>query len=274
MSQHRGTADTPREKTKKKRKRQEEGHERSASSHKKHRVDNDAPPSAVHDSQAFSAPEPLDSPFHTQTSSLYLPLSPVSQLHPLEGLCAEHLSPMLLTYQQAFSGVVLSYSNPRLSEHPTATSPASGQQQQQQRQQTVLAKAVDEYAATFVWLTADFLLFKPRRGQRIEGWINLQNESHLGLVCWNLFNASIERRHLPRDWRWSDVGGHMSSDPDDPDRGQGCFIDGRGRKIDGMLSFRVLDCDIAYTHGRGFMHIEGTMLDEDDRAARGRGARI
>ncbi|KAI9885116.1 MAG: hypothetical protein M1823_003084 [Watsoniomyces obsoletus] len=212
------------------------------------------------------------SPFYKQTSSLYLPISPITQLFALEGLCAEHLSPLLLTYHRPFGGVVLSYSHPRLSEHPVSTpSKNSGT--------TVLAKAVDAYATSFVWLTADFLIFKPKRGQVIEGWINLQNESHLGVVCWNLFNASIERRRLPRDWKWSGVGGRMTGgvregggeeggrmiggEDTRDERGQGYFVDGRGRKVEGSVRFRVHDAETAYSYGKGFLTIEGTMVEDD-----------
>jgi hypothetical protein len=45
-------------------------------------------------------------------------LAPISQLHSLAGICAEHLSPLILTYYPPFKGVVLSYSNAQLSKHP------------------------------------------------------------------------------------------------------------------------------------------------------------
>ncbi len=254
--------------TEKKRKRHEEGQD----SHRKAKERR-----SVEDTQQEAtekAPTPVrvtESPFCRQTSSFYLPLSPISQLHPLEGLCAEHLSPLLLTYYRPFGGVVISYSNARLSERPTPTSSRT--------QGPTLAKAINEYAAMFVWVTADFLLFKPRPGQVIEGYINLLNESHLGLVCWNLFNASIERNRLPRDWKWSGVGGDMAGrngkrndenialHSDDEDRGQGTFIDGQGQAVEGMIQFRIIDSETAYSHGKGFLTIEGTLLDDDEEEA-------
>ena len=60
----------------------------------------------------------LSSPFHIQTSSIYLPLAPISQRQPLEGICAEHLSPLILTFYPPLGGVILSYNNPRISERP------------------------------------------------------------------------------------------------------------------------------------------------------------
>ena len=211
----------------------------------------------------------VSSPFRKQTSSLYLPLAPISQRYSLEGLCAEHLSPLLLTYYRPFGAVILSYHNPYLSEHPMATTANSTG--------PVLSKAIDAYGPSYVWLTADFLLFRPKKGQILQGWINLQNESHLGIVCWNLFNASIQRRQLPRKWSWNAVGGRMNPAPDDEDgpttasvaptrhdRGEGYFIDGRGMAVEGWIQFRLIDFETAYSYGKGFLTLEGTMLDDDD----------
>ena len=225
------------------------------------------------------------SPFHTQTSSLYLPLSPISQLHPLQGICAEHLSPLILTYHRPFRGVVLSYSNARLSERPTILSPGA-------QQEAVLARSVDEYAASFVWVTADFLIFKPQKGGWTEGWVNLQNEGHLGLVCWNLFNASIERKGLPQGWRWVEGGLEIGSKKkskqarnlseselsqgekeaqttSDDENSQGYFEDEDGNKIEGPLRFRIRDVDISLASdpGKSFLSIEGTLLGEREEEA-------
>lgn len=217
------------------------------------------------------------SPFHLQTSSLYLPLSPITQLYPLKGLCAEHLSPLLLTYYSPFHGVVLSYSNVRLSEDPSTSESATDK---------VLARSVDEYAVSYTWVTADFLIFRPQRGGWIEGWVNLQNEGHLGLVCWNLFNASIERKRLPQSWRWVRAGsdstqqdkqktrrnetveeqGSEEMDVDGVTEGEGYFEDSEGNKIEGAIRFRVRDLESTSSSDkeRGFLSIEGSMLSDEE----------
>ncbi|KAL9121638.1 MAG: hypothetical protein Q9187_001805 [Circinaria calcarea] len=228
------------------------------------------------------------SPFHTQTSSLLLPLSPISQLYPLQGICAEHLSPLILTYHRPFRGVVLSYSNPQLSENPRDIIPGA-------QQEPVLARSVNEYAASFVWVTADFLIFKPQKGGWTEGWVNLQNEGHLGLVCWNLFNASIERKRLPTSWRWVEGGLEVGSkekskqarnlsepeasggekgqkEPQTTNDGQdtqGYFEDENGNKVEGRLGFRIRDVDTSLTSDRekSFLTIEGTLLSDREEEA-------
>lgn len=225
-----------------------------------------------------------DSPFYQQTSSLYLPLSPICQHNPLQGICAEHLSPLILTYYPLFHGVVLSYSNVRLSE----TSELEAHQGE-----GVLAKSVDEYAASFVWVTADFTIFKPRRGGWIEGWVNLQNEGHVGLVCWNLFNASIEKKRLPPSWKWIAAAASTGSrstlkegtddmvidgfeeeepavevpSPDSEEEGH--FEDAEGNIIEGAVRFRVIDVETSPSteKEKGFLSIQGTILDEEQEKA-------
>lgn len=222
------------------------------------------------------------SPFYQETASLYLPVSPISQLHALAGLCAEHLSPLILTYYPPFGGVVLSYGNIRLSEESMAYGGGVNQV-------PVLAKSVDEYAVSFVWVTADFLLLKPQRGNYMEGWINLQNEGHLGMVCWNLFNASIEKKRLGKDWKWTGGSPHLSSKVKlkrdghtafrdgseaegevakrfDVQQALGHFEDAKGVAIGGLIRFMIMDFETSSSmdRERGFLGIEGTLLDEDE----------
>lgn len=232
----------------KKRKREigEEGH-RS----KKHRSEKAAP-------TASSIEPPAErSPFHLQTSSLFLSLAPVSQKFPLEGLCAEHLSPLILTYYPPFNGVILSYSNPRFAEKPFGNDGDS-----------TLLQNLDEYAVSWAWVTAEFLLFKPVRGAWLEGYINLQNEGHLGLVCWNLFNASIERARLPKEWKWIGVADQEKDMETEEgatyaEDGIGYYVDGEGKKIEGTVKFRVKEIESNHDKERGFLTIDGTMLDEE-----------
>jgi DNA-directed RNA polymerase I subunit RPA43 len=235
---------------KRKRDHDEGGHKSKSKKHKSDKTERQ--------SSALETPATA-SPFHMQTSSLYLPLAPVSQKYPLEGMCAEHISPLILTYYPPFNGVVLSYSNPRLSEKPFGN---DGEE--------VLLKNIDEYAVSWSWVTAEFLLFKPEKGAWLEGYINLQNEGHLGLVCWNLFNASIERKRLPPDWKWVDVSEMQNEEEDEEEGGKpyaeegiGYYVDGEGKKIEGIVEFRVKEIESSHDRERGFLSIEGTMLSEE-----------
>lgn len=217
------------------------------------------------------------SPFVQQTTSFYLPLSPVAHRFPLQGLCAEHLSPLLLTYYPPLKGVILSYSNPRLSSTPHNVPAISSTDDSPDAAPLAMAKSIDEYAVSFVWLTADFTVLRPAPGACIEGHVSLQNESYLGLVCWNFFNAGIDRRRLPKDWQWvgesgaSSRKGGASSDwmrggKAGAESSEGYFVDGQGKKIEGMLRFKVKDYESAPStdRERGFLSIEGTLLNQDE----------
>ncbi|KAK3618422.1 hypothetical protein LTR56_024645 [Elasticomyces elasticus] len=191
------------------------------------------------------------SPFFRKTETFYLALSPCANDFPLEGLVAEHISPLLLTYHPPLGGVVLKYSNARLSETPGGNADDN---------EVVLSKAMDEYAVTFVYLTVDLVLFRPTKGTYLEGYVNLQNESLLGLVCYNYFNAAIERQRLPKDWRWQEDGSQSSVRS--TKQGNGCWVDGSGEKVDAKVVFRVKDFEATAggEGGAGSMNILGTLL--------------
>lgn len=255
----------------KKRKRSEQ-HSGQSSPTKRHQSKDLAQDSRTID-ETFEPPETAEaSPFFERTSSLYIPLSPICQQYPLQGVCAEHISPLILTYYPPFNGVVLSYSNPKLSARPPEIS-------DDEEEGPVLAQSVNDYAVSFVWFTADFLLFRPQRGSRIEGWINLQNEGNIGLVCFNFFNASIERKRLPKDWKWirGDTGSlgalkstQLNGSQDQAEAPQvngfgdsdGHFVNGKGESVEGSLTFTVKDMEASRVSDRehAFLGIEGTLL--------------
>ncbi|KAF4539690.1 RNA polymerase rpb7-like domain-containing protein [Lasiodiplodia theobromae] len=254
------------EKKSKKRAREEEQAQQSPTKKPRPADQTDAAPqkpiktSMFQKSTAAAAPKTADSddsPFALQTASLYVPLASIGQQYPLKALCAEHLSPLLLTYYPPLKGVVLAYNNARLSEVPGGATNG-----------VVLARSVNEFAVSFVWVTADFVVLRPRKGIWIEGSVNLQNESHLGLVCWNLFSASIDRKRLPEDWTWVEAGEGADDedmDADKPDAGQGHFVDAQGKKVDGVIKFRIRDFETSprTENDRGFITIEGSLLPED-----------
>ncbi|KAL1961866.1 hypothetical protein VTN77DRAFT_990 [Rasamsonia byssochlamydoides] len=155
---------------------------------------------------AVSEESDPNSPFKLVTATLYLPLSPISisPTHALASLLAEHLSPLLLTYYPPFKGIVLAYSNASISSTPGVPGKTNGHSENPQP--LTLAKTANEYGVLYVYLTATFLVFRPQRGQILEGWVNVQSEGFLGAVVYNLFSVGIERRRLPADWKWIPPG--------------------------------------------------------------------
>lgn len=226
------------------------------------------------------------SPFYEKSYSLYLPISPISYHYPLSGLCAEHLSPLILKYYSPFHGVVLSYANVRFTPQTQEISA-----NENGKPAPILARSIDEYAASFAWITADFLIFSPKRGNYIEGWINLQNQGNLGLLCWGFFNAHIERKRLPKDWIWvscttqshitrNNERNHSINDEksqrdeeqhrtDSVDVEEGYFQDGNGKKVEGLVRFWVKDVESSRGVDRenNFVSIKGTMLGAEEEHA-------
>ena len=158
----------------------------------------------------------------------------------------------------------------------------------------MFARSVDEYAATFVWLTAEFLIMNPQKGDVCEGYVSLQNETNIALVCWNFFSATIERKRLPRDWRW--VSGNHSfgsrkqklkkiPSEDDMDLDESpkvssnatpmfeelgdYFVNAKGKRVSGVIRFKVRDVDTSSSTSRDFdfFSIIGTMLDDKEEEA-------
>ncbi|KAL1990402.1 hypothetical protein VTN49DRAFT_6241 [Thermomyces lanuginosus] len=148
-----------------------------------------------------------DSPFRLITATMYVPLSPISisTTHALSSLVAEHLAPLLLTYYPPFKGLVLAFSDAWMSSH-MPTSPTKPTTSGDEKQDLTLALSTSEFGVLYVYLTATFLVFSPRRGHILEGHVNVQSEGFLGAVVYNLFSVGIDRRRLPANWRWVPPG--------------------------------------------------------------------
>ncbi|PYI32816.1 hypothetical protein BP00DRAFT_424635 [Aspergillus indologenus CBS 114.80] len=162
-------------------------------------------------SQKKSTTTPAESsPYTLTTATLYLPLSPISisPTHAQASLMAEHLSPLLLTYYPPLEGIVLAYSNVTISSTPPSSpeSAAAAAATEDHPQPLTLARTAGEYGVLYVYLTATFLVFRPQRGQLLEGWVNVQSEGFLGAIALNLFSVGIERKRLPSNWKWIPPG--------------------------------------------------------------------
>lgn len=288
------------ERIEKKRKRTTIDNLQPTSPTKKHRSKPAVIPTSSQSAQTVPLRSTEKSPFHNLISSLYLPIPPISQLYPLQGLLAEHISPLILMYYPPFHGVIISYANPSLS-----TSPHLPLKNQTDGRPKAYARSIDEYAAPHIWLTAEFLIFRPQVGDVIEGWVNLMNEGNVGVVCWNFFNASVGRERLPSHWTWVPGGGRGAREKmklkkaatrpdyedeegteeeeqeeeekrvhreDEVEDTEGYFQDGDGKRIGGLLRFTVRSVETSRNMDResGFLSIEGTMLgDEEERELQG-----
>jgi DNA-directed RNA polymerase I subunit RPA43 len=221
-------------------------------------------------------PLPVDSPFHGVTASIRVSIPPVTQSWPLEGVCANFLSPLLLTYNPQLKGVIMAYNHPRLGSASLPNSESPDDHEESDDIPATLAQAVDEYAAPFLWLTAHFLILRPKKGSWLAAHVNLQNESHVDLILWNMFSVSIEKKQLPKTWKWVEnvANGHTTADIEQEDTRMkgvnetwGSWVDENGKPVEGTLRFRVVDFDVAIPSAgteSGFMSVEGTLLNEEE----------
>ena len=125
----------------------------------------------------------------------------------------------------------------------------------------------------------------------MEGYVNVQNESRLGVLCWNLFNASIERKRLPKDWRWDgptsrqrtprtrDIDEEDGEEDEDgiqregeEEEPEGGFVDGQSEAVMGRrVQFRIVDWELDQSaradtsaNTSSLVSFEGTMLNQED----------
>ncbi|OLN87070.1 DNA-directed RNA polymerase I subunit RPA43 [Colletotrichum chlorophyti] len=241
-------------------------------------MDVDSPAKSKSTSRAHQppdAPSKPQFPFFTQTVSLYLPIYPIGWDTPCTAAATQHLEPLVNRYVPDLKGVLLAFRNVALSEQPGRRHAATSDSEHCD------LISVDEYAVGFGYVTVDVDLFVPRRGAWMEGSINLENEGHIGVVCWGKFNASIESARLPPEWRWIHAGSAEAaayvSDPFDDNASThtaedehgavrqihttGFWVDGAGEKVKGRVRFRIKAFDVGVSGDHGYLSLEGTMLD-------------
>ncbi|KAI0151486.1 hypothetical protein BJ166DRAFT_536175 [Pestalotiopsis sp. NC0098] len=219
-------------------------------------------------------------PFFTQKVSQYLPLFPLGMIEPVEGYAEQHLKPLLNHYVPTFEGVLLGYHDVQVGEAPGKGSLTENSDNSQE----AMLESIDEYAVAFGWLTAKLDLFRPRRGAWMEGSVNMQTEGHLGVVCWGMFNASIEAGRLPKGWRWVSLLQGKNKEaaseeaslptPEPVEEGQeeeddsqlhttGYWVNNDGQRVRGNLKFQIKNFEVGVSGDYGYLSIEGTMLEPE-----------
>lgn len=273
--------------------------EKKAKKHKHTSSTSDAPADQPTESRQATVPEDKQYPFFTQTFSQRIPIWPAAFDEPLTKTAREYLDPMLNRYSPQFKGVLLAYKNVNLSDRPLRADPKHPPTDET----PVMLESFECYAPPFAWLTADLHLFVPSRGAWMEGEINLQSEGHVGVVCFEKFNASISRRSLPRGWKWVEQDeeelaaageeadpfqengqevegegegeGETSAEADGQDGGMkeveaaprlrstGYWVDENGDKVDGKIYFRIKNFSSGSTGDYTYLSLQGTMLDDE-----------
>ncbi|KAJ4350668.1 hypothetical protein N0V95_004516 [Ascochyta clinopodiicola] len=207
-----------------------------------------------------------DSPLlHSERISQFVALPPAALASPLPALCASILSPLLLSYFAPAHGVVLAYEDVALSSTPPASStPAASQSTT--GNETVMLRHIDEYASPFLWVTATFLIWRPRRGNFISGRVTQQSKTHLTLSYLNLFPISILATHLPQGWTFVAKEAAAGKGREEG----GVWTDQDGEEVRGDLRVRLLDFDArsdGKAKGKG-VRLEGSLVSEGEEKRR------
>lgn len=175
---------------------------------------------------------------------------------PTNGLRKDHLDPLLMSYYEPLGGVVIAYSNIRFESDK--------------------ARIVAESPFAHVWVTVDFLVWRPKKGAVLEGWVNLQSASHVGLLVENTWNVSIPKEKIPNNWTYHEVregfvpkktavpideGGEMEGIEygNKLEHDTGGWMDANGEYVDGLLRFQV-ESITAMGH---IFSMEGSLLNTE-----------
>lgn len=198
------------------------------------------------------APLP-DTNLYTERITQYVSLPPAALAAPLPALCASVFSPLLLSYFPPARGIVLAYEDVSLSSSPPGASTDA--------QDEVLLRHVDEYAAPFLWATATFLIFRPRRGSYISARVTGQSKTHITLSYLNIFPISVLATQLPENWTFkagtTDEGVWQTEEGD----------------LSGDVQVRLLDFDgrtDGKSKGKG-MRLEGSLVSEEVQKTKEKG---
>lgn len=187
--------------------------------------------------------------FQKVTTHMYVSLAPMHLNNPINGLKAQHLDPMIMTYFPKAKGVVLAYSNITLSEDNITTDSDNNV--------ITIAKIEGSSPFTFLWITVDLLIWRPQAGDVLEGYIYMQTASHLGLLIHDTFNASIKKYNIPNEWRFiPSQEDELNDDASGNFKSFGYWVDENETKVEGKLKFTIKSMQ---TSGK-VVSAEGTLI--------------
>lgn len=194
--------------------------------------------------------------FHTLSTNVYISLAPVYAHDPVEGVKAQHLDPLLMSYLPAAGGVVLAYYNLKL----------FGQQAEKSAKKAKALNISHNKAIVSMWISVDFLAWKPRPQDDVTGWVFLQSSSYIKLLIHDTFQATIRKHSIPKSWKFVQIGNASEATEDiercsqapDSRPGQGYWQDSDGKKVEGYLRFTVSSLNVSH----GQVSLDGSLLDK------------
>lgn len=202
-------------------------------------VDNDAAATtSVTTVGSSSSSRTVTSAFETMYPVLNLPIPPVWSNDPYSAF-SDLMDTLVMRYVPQLSGVLITHSPTRF------------------LQDTAVFSADSAFATAEVGF--ECVVWRPKIGQMLEGNICLSSPSHVSLLLYGLFNASIPASHLPEE-EWEFVLNDGESEH--TDHGLGHWrnrVD--GSKLGGStgkLSFTVISLTIA----NHMLSLHGSLLED------------
>jgi DNA-directed RNA polymerase I subunit RPA43 len=126
----------------------------------------------------------MTSAFDEVNLSLKVALLPMNSEQPLEAVKSQ-LNEMLLKYNEQLQGVPLTYSTLKFPE---------GKE---------YARILGEYHWLHVDVDTVMLVFKPRVGMVLKGTINQCSDSHISMLVYGMFNASISGDDMKKHFKFN-----------------------------------------------------------------------
>lgn len=185
--------------------------------------------------------------FHTVTARLHVLVAPAYVQAPLDGIRAQHLDAMVMTYFAPARGVVVLYRRLRLGLVNRG-------------EDGVVARIPLELPFAFLWVLVELLVWRPLVGDVLEGHVHMQLPLHIGLLVHDTFNASIKKWGIPHEWLFVPLQADETQDPDAPVQSLGHWVDAEGVPVQGKLQFTVR---AVHTSGR-VVSVEGTLVQPRD----------
>lgn len=186
--------------------------------------------------------------FHKINVSLYVSLAPSYLKQPIEGIKSQHLDPMLMKNFAKVNGVVIGYDNVTVSEEHIGESG------------DIIATVNPHSPFAFLWVSVDFLVWKPQVGDVLEGLVYMQSPSHIGLLINDTFNGSIKKNNIPESWQFipnqADEQATGSDEEQLKSQSLGQWIDENEIPIDGKVKFTV---KAIHNSGR-VVSVEGSLI--------------
>lgn len=174
--------------------------------------------------------------FHKVSTSMYVSLAPMFSQKPVAGVKSQHLDPLVMRYFAPAGGVVLSHYNLKLYKR-------GGDPEAQ-----TMGKFLTESPFTFMWISTDLLVWKPQAGDKVEGRVNMQTPSHIGLLIHDTFNATIKYAHIPEDWFFTPFSDEEQEQQQEQGgdgkkskmrQSMGYWSDAAGNRVGGKLEFAI-----------------------------------